>query len=135
MSRTPSSDQTRWAELTISYVLRAGVLLSLVAIAAGVVLTFAQHPSYLHSAPAYRHLTSHRAPIPHTIGGVIDGVSRFRGEAVAAFGLLILLATPVLRVAISIVLFLTQRDATYTAITSAVLAVLVASFVLGKAGQ
>jgi uncharacterized membrane protein len=116
-------------------VLRAGVLLSLAAIVAGVVLTFAQNPSYLHSAGSYRHLTSRRAPIPHSINTVIDGVSRFRGEAVVAFGLLILLATPVLRVAISIVLFLTRRDATYAAITSAVLAVLIASFLLGKAGQ
>jgi uncharacterized membrane protein len=53
---------------------------------------------------------------------------------VVTVGLLVLVATPVLRVAASIGLFALQRDRAFVAVTSLVLALLVTSFVLGKAG-
>jgi uncharacterized membrane protein len=40
--------------------------------------------------------------------------------------------TPVLRVALSILLFLAQRDRTYVLITSTVLLLFLISFVIGK---
>jgi uncharacterized membrane protein len=129
------AERTRWSELTISYVLRSGVLVSLALIVAGVVVMFLQHPTYLHSAADYSRLTSPAARAPNTLGEVIRGVVDFRGEALIMFGLLVLLATPVLRVAISVLLFLAQRDATYALITSAVLLVLLTSLLLGRAGQ
>jgi uncharacterized membrane protein len=49
-------------------------------------------------------------------------------------GLLLLIATPVLRVAVSVLAFVYQRDRTFVIITSVVLTLLLASFVLGKAG-
>ena len=49
-------------------------------------------------------------------------------------GLLVLIATPVLRVAASVVLFAIQKDWTYTLITAVVLSLLVLSLVLGAAG-
>ncbi len=49
-------------------------------------------------------------------------------------GLGLLVATPILRVAISMAGFATQRDYTYTAFTAVVLIVPVISFVLGKGG-
>jgi uncharacterized membrane protein len=50
--------------------------------------------------------------------------------AVSQLGLLVLLATPVARVAASVFGFLVEGDRLYTAITSAVLAVLLASILL-----
>lgn len=46
------------------------------------------------------------------------------GEQVMGTGIRVLMSTPVLRVAATFVLFVRQRDATYAAITAAVLALL-----------
>lgn len=58
-------------------------------------------------------------------------MAELRGPAIVVLGLLILMATPVARVAVSIVLFLEERDETYAAITAIVLRLLILSFVLG----
>jgi len=50
--------------------------------------------------------------------------------AIAQLGLLVLLATPIARVAVSVVAFALERDRIYTAITLAVLAILLASVFL-----
>jgi uncharacterized membrane protein len=47
-------------------------------------------------------------------------------------GLLLLIATPVMRVAVSVLIFVHQRDWTFVVITSVVLVLLVLSFVLGR---
>ena len=47
-------------------------------------------------------------------------------------GLLVLMATPVVRVAVSAVAFIQHRDRTYALITSAVLCLLLLSLVLGR---
>jgi uncharacterized membrane protein len=49
-------------------------------------------------------------------------------------GLLMLIATPVMRVAASIFAFVYEHDYVYVTITAIVLALLLLSFVLGKAG-
>ncbi len=49
-------------------------------------------------------------------------------------GLLLLVATPVARVALSIVIFIIERDRLYVLITAAVLLILVVAFVTGAAG-
>ncbi|MCA1668231.1 MAG: DUF1634 domain-containing protein [Thermomicrobia bacterium] len=49
-------------------------------------------------------------------------------------GLLVLIATPVVRVAATLVGFIRAKDPPYIAITAIVLAVLLFSFALGKAG-
>jgi len=52
--------------------------------------------------------------------------------AVIQLGLLILIATPVVRVAASVVAFAVERDRLYVAITLYVLAVILVSFFLGQ---
>jgi uncharacterized membrane protein len=55
-------------------------------------------------------------------------------QAVVVLGLLVLLVTPVVRVAVSIIAFLLERDWRYVLITSLVLLILLLSFALGKGG-
>ena len=55
-----------------------------------------------------------------------------RGEAIVTLGLLVLIATPVARVAVSVVAFIHHRDRTYALITAAVLCLLLLSLVLGR---
>jgi len=121
-------------EMLISRLLLIGVAASMVTVFLGLALTFVHHPEYLKSAADLKRLTSPVAAFPHTIGEIARGVVAGRGQAVVAFGLILLLATPILRVVISLVGFALERDLTYSILCAAVLLVLFASFLLGKAG-
>jgi uncharacterized membrane protein len=137
MNTTLTSKTTivRQTEIIISNLLRTGVLLSLITIFLGVVLMFAHHHDYLRSSTELKRLTEPGAAFPRTLGEVARGLIAFRGQAVISLGLLMLIATPIFRVAVSIVAFALERDRTYVLITTAVLLVLVLSFFLGKAGS
>ena len=73
-------------------------------------------------------------PPPHSVGAVVQGVLHLQPVAVIDAGLLLLILTPVTRVAIGVVGFWRERDPNMTAATSFVLLALILSFVLGKAG-
>jgi uncharacterized protein len=108
----------RQAELVISHVLRGGVLLSAAVILVGVALYYTQpQPGGAAATLAY----------PHSLGAVIPALTTGSPEAIITLGLLILLATPVVRVAVSIVAFALERDWMYVGITTLVLALLLAS--------
>jgi uncharacterized membrane protein len=126
--------EPRWVDTAISHVLRGGVVLSTIVIACGVLLTFVHHPSYVRSQIALRQLTAPEQAFPHTVRGVIGGAEQARGQALITLGLLLLIATPVARVALSIGIFTVERDHLYTSITTIVLLLLLLSFVLGAAG-
>jgi len=121
-------------EIVISTMLRAGVITSVAIIYIGMAVSFVRHPSYANDPQRLTQLTSQDAPFPHSLRDVFSGVMSFRGQAIMALGLLILIATPVLRVAISIVGFVVQKDRVFVAITCTVLALLMLSFLLGHAG-
>ena len=71
---------------------------------------------------------------PNTLGDVLNGVLALRPYAIIALGLVILIAIPVLRVAVSVIAFAVERDWLYVLITSFVLLILLLSFVIGEAG-
>ena len=122
------------AERLISNVLRVGVLTSLTTILLGTVIAFAHHPEYITSPRELLNLTRPSDTGPHTLRDVLAGLANLRGQAIVVLGLLMLIATPVVRVAVSILLFLEEGDLTYVAITSTVLALLLVSFLLGTVG-
>ena len=113
-------------DTAIATLLRTGVLLSVGIIAVGMVITFVQHPDSFSSGPASTHF-------PNTISEVIAGVRHGNGQAVMMTGLLVLIATPVSRVALSIVIFVIERDRLYAAITAAVFVILMVAFAVGRA--
>ncbi|MDR0534369.1 MAG: DUF1634 domain-containing protein [Verrucomicrobiales bacterium] len=115
-------------ELIISNTLRIGVWTSLILIAAGCVLNFLFRPEYSSSPGHLQELTA-----PGT-QNIFQNWLHLNGSGILVIGLLILIATPVLRVATSLVLFAREKDRVYTVITAVVLALLVLCFVLGKAG-
>jgi uncharacterized membrane protein len=128
----PDEELAVRVEVAISTLLRAGVIASLVLLVTGLVVIFVHHPSYLQSADALRQLTRPGAAFPHTVGQVITGLLAWRGQALAALGIMVLIATPILRVAISIIAFVVQRDRAFVVITAVVLIVLLSSFFLGR---
>ncbi len=119
------------SELWISFVLRAGISLSLLLILSGLAVTFAHHPQYLSSEKELSRLVVPGAAFPRTLPEVTAGLRSLRGQAITTSGLLLLILTPVLRVAISIAAFLEERDLRYVAITTVVLVLLILSFMMG----
>jgi uncharacterized membrane protein len=63
---------------------------------------------------------------------IVAAALRFESSAVIQLGLLLLIATPIARVALSVIGFLRERDFTYVALTLVVLGVLLGSLFLGK---
>jgi uncharacterized membrane protein len=125
----PAIDPMEWI---LSVLLRGGVVASMATVLVGVALMFVHHPPYLTSADDLARLTAPGAAFPHTLRDVASGIAAGRGQAVVALGLMLLIATPILRVAVSIVAFALQRDRLYTALTAAVLLILLVSLLLGK---
>jgi uncharacterized membrane protein len=135
MSEKPAagpSPGVRKVELIISTTLRVGVITSIVIVAVGVVVSFVHHPDYLRDRAELQRLTAPGAAFPHTLSDVTAGLREMRGQAIVAVGLLVLLITPVVRVAISVLAFLLERDHAFTIITVVVLVLLLLSFVLGR---
>lgn len=132
--RPPVDDaKLRQSELAISLVLRIGVSVSVLVIAAGIALTMARHGSYL-SGISYRAVTRPGTPFPHSFGAMMKSLERGDGEGLTVLGLGLLILTPVLRVAVSILTFVYEHDRAFVIITSIVLAILIGSFFLGGAG-
>ena len=120
-----------WVHTAIVTVLRVGVVLSIAIMLVGMAVTFAHHPEYFSSRPALGALTSPKTHFQNTLLEVISGIRRGGGEAIVMAGLLVLIATPVARVVLSVVVFVKVRDRLYAAITSAVLMILLFSFAVG----
>jgi uncharacterized membrane protein len=110
-------------EAWIAVLLRAGVLAAAAIVLAGGVGHLA---AYSHTMPSYR--VFHGEPPQYTHPKAIAAAAfRLDWLAVIQFGLLVLIATPVARVALSIVAFALERDWTYVTITAIVLAILLYS--------
>ncbi|HLY13293.1 MAG TPA: DUF1634 domain-containing protein [Candidatus Limnocylindrales bacterium] len=120
-ARTMTAERFRtW----VSTVLTTGVVLSaaLVAIGFAGALFVGWSGSLTGGPPSSADSTD--------FSNVLAGLSAARPIAIAQAGLLVLLATPVIRVAVSLVAFGLERDRLYAAITAAVLALLLVSIVL-----
>ncbi|MFI5273688.1 MAG: DUF1634 domain-containing protein [Ktedonobacterales bacterium] len=125
---TPAEEPLyRRAEIIVSDVLRWGVMISAATIALGVVLFYVQYLSG-HLTDAASHA------FPHSLGGEIAALRTGSAIAIIVLGLLLLLATPVLRVAVSILVFALTHDWLYTVITLIVLIILMVSFFSGRGG-
>ncbi len=125
--------RVRQVELTISNLLRIGVVASLTLVLLGTIVTFVQHPSYVSQPSELQRLITPGTKFPHAIRDLGTALRKVQGEAIVVLGLLVLIATPVMRVAISILAFVYQGDRVFTLITATVLGLLLLSLVLGRA--
>lgn len=71
---------------------------------------------------------------PTRIEDILLGFFSFKSYGIILTGLLLLILTPVLRVGVSIIAFLVERDFLYTIITLIVFFILIVSFMIGKGG-
>jgi uncharacterized membrane protein len=125
-------------EVMLSNVLRTGVLASAVLITLGLTMLFLTgHQTHLldGGTPALISYPPATRPVPieSSLRDVALGLRSGDPDAVITLGLLLLIATPVMRVAASVALYAVERDVRYVAITLFVLSMLLLGLWLGKA--
>ncbi|MBK0380547.1 DUF1634 domain-containing protein [Mucilaginibacter segetis] len=114
----------------IGWILRAGVLISIAIVFFGGVVYLYRHGS---ATANYRDFNG----VPdfvHSIPGIINGIFMFRGRAIIQAGIILLIATPVIRVIFSAIGFILEKDHLYTVITIVVLLIIFSSMLSGHAG-
>jgi uncharacterized membrane protein len=113
----------------IGNLLRSGVILAATVVLIGAVLLLAR--GGFGEAPDKRFFTGEPAQFRSFTGIFLDAL-RLDAKGVIQFGLVLLIITPVARVAFSTFAFALQRDWIYVAITLLVLAVLCFSLAGGR---
>jgi uncharacterized membrane protein len=109
----------------IGNLLRAGVMLSALVVVIGAIIYLLHHGR----APAnYRVFRGEPAELS-SISGIVREAFTWKGQGIIQLGLLLLIATPVARVAFSVFGFAEERDRMYVGFTLVVLAVLLYSLI------
>ncbi len=114
----------------IGNLLRVGVIVSSIIVLIGGALYLLKHGT---EPPRY-HIFYGEPSELRSLTGIMKSASAFSGRGVIQFGLLLLIATPVLRVAFTVISFLIQRDRVYVGVTLIVLSVLLFSLAGGGSG-
>ncbi|MFL5563361.1 MAG: DUF1634 domain-containing protein [Gemmatimonadaceae bacterium] len=129
----PNAPRARWSdhevEQLIGRLLQVGVLVAAAMVVAGAAMMLAQHG---RTPVAFSSYSDAASPL-HELGGIVRGAVRLDSMAIVQLGLVLLIATPVLRVALTLVAFVVQRDRTYVVLTAVVLALLLYGLLWGRA--
>jgi uncharacterized membrane protein len=118
----PAITEARLAS-TIASLLRGGVLASAALVGVAGVFYLLQHGADTVSYGTF-HLQRNDF---RTISGILASAMRFRTDAIIQLGLVLLIATPIARVALAAVGFCLQRDRLYVAVSLIVFAILIFS--------
>jgi len=117
----------QYVEELIGNLLRVGVTLAAAVVLFGGSIYLVRHGL---AAPRYHVFVGEPADLRNVSGIVRDALS-LRGRGLIQLGLLLLIATPVARVAFSVAAFAMQRDRLYVVVALVVLAVLMYSLTGG----
>ncbi|MDD2680136.1 MAG: DUF1634 domain-containing protein [Candidatus Omnitrophica bacterium] len=110
----------RRVEIFIGNLLRIGVTAAaIIVVLGGLVYLFRRGLAL----PDFRSFHSEQIELRH-VEGIVKYAFSFHGRGLIQLGLLVLIATPIARVILSIFAFLHQRDKMYVTVTCIVLAVL-----------
>ncbi len=114
-------------ERLVSVILRTGVLIAGLVVSAGGAYYLIRHGRDL----ADYHTFHGQPAIDRIVAQIIAGAFALRTRSIIQLGILLLIATPIARVAFSLVGFAFERDRTYLLITAIVLTVLLYSLISG----
>ena len=120
MARPRGRKDDERMERIIGNLLRTGVLLSAVVVLGGGIAYLVRHGA---GVPDYRVFSGEPAEL-RNVSGIVTGAWSLRLPDVIQLGLLLLIATPVARVAFAAIAFALERDLTYVAVSLVVLALL-----------
>jgi uncharacterized membrane protein len=121
--KTPSAWTDQRFEELIANLLRTGVALSATVVLVGAVLYLAR---YGFTPANYRVFNGEPAEL-RSVHGILGYAVHLHGRGIIQLGLLLLIATPVARVAFSVFGFARERDRMYVGFTLVVLVVLLYS--------
>jgi uncharacterized membrane protein len=118
-------------ETAVSRVLGWGLAMSCAVVLAGGLLMLARGQGEAAGGAAIDLATFRAEPAAlRSIPSIISGAARLDPPSVVLLGALLLIATPIARVALALAVFAARRDRLYIAISAVLLAVLVASLFL-----
>lgn len=127
MTMPPPDRRSRWSdhevEQLVGNLLRIGVLIAAAITLIGGIMLLIQHGGIR----ADYHVFVSQPAMLRSVGGIIRGAISLDSRAIVQLGLLVLIATPIARVAFSLVAFAIQRDRLYVVITLIVLGILLYS--------
>ena len=115
----------RRLESIIGQQLRAGVLLAAATVFAGGILYLARH----HADLTRFHTFVAGGSNIRSLSGIVTAVAHGDSIAIMQTGLLLLILTPIVRVAVAAIGFYLERDRLYTAVSLIVLVILVFSLI------
>lgn len=121
---TPKTRSSHDIEMWVGYMLRYGVLVAALTVFAGGALYLRKVAG--GALPDYGHFHGDSSTL-RTLGGIFSQVRVGRPEAVIQLGLLLLILTPVARVAMCIVGFGMEKNRLYVLVSCTVMAVLLYS--------
>jgi uncharacterized membrane protein len=111
-------------EHILGNILRIGVLISASIVLVGAVLYLAGHGK---EVPDYYGFVFNPFSVNDPVG-LLQEVAALNSLAIMKLGILLLIGTPILRVIVSVVAFIYEKDLMYVLFTLAVLTVLIFSF-------
>lgn len=129
ISREVLNTRIETVELAVSRILRWGVFTSMFLIAIGATLGYMRGDIGNTPSDLNRLISTPKPDADHPI--TIRNHLHNASNIIVLAGLLVLILTPVARVAVSVIAFHFQRDRAYVLITSLVLALLILSFAMG----
>src|SRR5690348_4299717 len=112
------------AEKIISYVLRAGVLICAIILAVGLGIQFFSAPpeEITGKEMVFQQLLSGKMissyVVTASVESFVKGIRELNSDVLISLGILLLIALPVIRVAMTVVIFILERDVIYFGITS-----------------
>ena len=127
---TNTSFKEKDMQSIIGWILRAGVFISMAIVFIGGVVYIYRHG---HTTADY-HTFKGVPDFVHNASGIINGIFTFRGRAIIQAGIILLIATPVVRVIFSAIGFVLEKDYLYVGITLVVLLIIFSSMLSGHAG-
>jgi uncharacterized membrane protein len=125
MSRARVTDTD--IEAMVANLLRAGVIASGTVVAIGGAIFLAGHGREIPDYRVFKALPAADRLVPDIIAGALH----HRARSIIQLGVVLLILTPIARVAFSLIAFALERDRKYVIITAIVLSVLLYSLISG----
>lgn len=113
-------------QAVLGWVLRIGVIVSVSIVFFGGVVYL-----YRHGSEMPNHTKFTGIPDFTKLNGIVQGILDFRGRSIIQLGIILLIATPILRIVFSIVGFILEKDRLYIFISLLVLFIIFISSIGG----
>jgi uncharacterized membrane protein len=117
-------------QLLLGRVLRAGMIISISIVFLGGILYLYRHGQSVADYKVFKGVP----PFVQQAGSLFRGAYHLKGQAIIQLGIILLIATPILRVMFSAVGFVLEKDYLYVGISLLVLLIIFVSMLNGHAG-